>query len=98
MCWRQATFLSEVAGPRHILFFDLDIYITGDSEWTNESALATVVFFLNVIKTLVDNDEVDLGCIITGAEPQRIHVVDGDDTLKVDPSISLLFFYLSAPS
>ena len=82
--WHEPTFLSEIAAtPSHILFFDLDIYITGDSVWTAESTHSTVVYFLNIIKKMVVEDEVDLACIVTGAEPQQIHVPDGDDVLKV---------------
>jgi hypothetical protein len=76
------TFLSEIATPEHILFFDLDIYISADDIWTNENSISTVSFFASKVAELLNEDEDTTTVVITAVTPLRVQK-NGDDMMKV---------------
>lgn len=47
--WNEPSFLSEMATPEHILYFDLDIYLASGSQWTSVHAIRTVTFFGHLV-------------------------------------------------
>jgi hypothetical protein len=92
--WNEPTFLSENAGgSEYPLFFDLDIYISGDSAWTHDDSVKTVKFLVDeMIKVIVDRDD-ECRVVITASEPVSIST-DDSDKIKVGihffiPSISV---------
>lgn len=60
--WDQPTFLSELGVDQHILFFDLDIYISCDTKWTVERSRAVSLFIAGEVShhhnTCNSDDEV----------------------------------------
>lgn len=82
--WHEATFLSELGSPVHILFFDLDLYVAGNSQWREEDTVRTVRFFLYQLTHLVADNNTDiLKCIITHVEPEVISAEGRDDRVKI---------------
>ena len=96
--WLQPTFISEVAVDNHILFFDLDIYVTTDTVWTSQHTLRTVLFFLSKIQQLTDDDD-SLQCVITQAEPTLKKGKNGaEDKIKVGIHFYLPLLFVDIPT